>query len=80
MIEIPEIELSIEEAAKNKKKKPLRRAKRWGSQVLPMAGRLAVLLIAIVVMGLMFSAMQGVGSAWLRVALSVLIVSGRLLL
>lgn len=65
---------------KTKKKKPLRWAKRWGSQVLPMAGRLAVLLIAIIVLGLMFSALQGVGSAWLRVALSALIVSGLLLL
>ena len=71
---------ATEKTKKNKKKKPLRRAKRWGSQVLPMAGRLAVLLIAIVVLGLMFSALQGVGSAWLRVALSVLIVSGLLLL
>ena len=68
------------EKKKNKKKKPLRRAKHWGSQVLPMAGRLAVLLIAVIVLGLMFSALQGVGSAWLRVALTVLIVSGLLLL
>ena len=71
---------ATEKTKKNKKKKPLRRAKHWGTQVLPMAGRLAVLLIAIVVLGLMFSALQGVGSAWLRVALSVLIVSGLLLL
>lgn len=71
---------ATEKTKKNKKKKPLRRAERWGSQVLPMAGRLAVLLIAIVVLGLMFSALQGVGSAWLRVALSALIVSGLLLL
>ena len=61
---------ATEKTKKNKKKKPLRRAKHWGTQVLPMAGRLAVLLIAIVVLGLMFSALQGVGSAWLRVALS----------
>lgn len=63
-----------------KKKKPLRRAEHWGAQVMPMAGRLATLLVAIVVMGLMFSALQGVGSAWLRIALSLLIVSGMLLL
>ena len=71
---------ATEKTKKNKKKKPLRRAKHWGTHVLPMAGRLAVLLIAIVVLGRMFSALQGVGSAWLRVALSVLIVSGLLLL
>ena len=52
---------ATDKTKKNKKKKPLRRAKRWGGQVLPMAGRLAVLLIAIVVLGLMFSALQGVG-------------------
>ena len=66
--------------ANRKKKKPLRRAEKWGGQVLPMAGRLAALLAAIVVMGLMFSALQGVGAAWLRIALSALIVSGMLLL
>lgn len=68
------------EKKKTKKKKPLRRAQHWGSQVLPMAGRLAVLLIAVVVLGLMFSALQGIGSLWLRAALSALIVSGLLLL
>ena len=67
-------------ATKKTGKKPLRRAKRWGANVLPMAGKLAVLLLAMVVMGLMFSALQGVQSSWLRVALSALIVSGMLLL
>lgn len=65
---------------KNRKKKPLRRARHWGGQVLPMAGKLVVLLIAVVVMGLMFSALQGIGSMALRAALSALIVSGLLLL
>lgn len=70
---------ATEKTKKNRKKKPLRRAKRWGGQVPAMAGRLATLLIAVIVMGLMFSALQGVG-AWLRVTLSALIVSGILLL
>lgn len=72
--------MATEKTKKNRKKKPLRRAKRWGAPVLPMAGRLAVLLLAVVVLGLMFSALQGVGTVWLRVALSALIVSGLLLL
>ena len=71
---------ATDKTKKNKKKKPLRRAERWGAPVLPMAGRLATLLLVIVVLGLMFSALQGIGSAWLRVALSALIVSGILLL
>ena len=40
-----------------KKKKPLRRAKHWGARVWPMAGRMAVILVAVAVMGLMFSAL-----------------------
>lgn len=69
----------MDKSTGKKKKKPLRRAERWGAPVLPMAGRLATLLIAIVVLGLMFSALQGIGSAWLRVTLTVLILSGVLL-
>lgn len=65
---------------KTKKKKPLRRAKRWGAQVPLMAVKLATLLLAIVVMGLMFSALQGIDTMWLRIALSALIASGMLLL
>ncbi len=65
---------------KNRKKKPLRRAQRWGREIPAMVGKLLSLMIAIVVMGLMFSALQGVGAAWLRIALSVLILSGMLLL
>ena len=34
-----------------KKKKPLRRAKHWGARVWPMAGRMAVILVAVAVMG-----------------------------
>ena len=41
-----------------KTKKPLRRAKRWGARIWPMAGRLAAILAAVTVMGLMFSALQ----------------------
>lgn len=67
-------------AGKTKKNKPVRRAERWGSQVLPMAGKILTVAIAVVVMGLMFSALQALGTAWLRVALSLLIASGMLLM
>ena len=33
-----------------KTKKPLRRAKRWGARIWPMAGRLAAILAAVTVM------------------------------
>ena len=45
----------------NKKKtvKSIRRARHWGlGRVLPIAGKMAVILAAVVVMGLMFSALQ----------------------
>ncbi len=62
------------------KVKPLRRAERWGGQVPRMAAKLAAVLAAIVVMGMMFSALQAIGAAWLRVLLTLLIASGLLLL
>ena len=39
-------------AKKKKKRKPLRRAQRWQSRVLPMAMKLLVPLMAIIIMGL----------------------------
>ena len=38
-----------------KTKKPLRRAKRWGARIWPMAGRLAAILAAVTVMGLVIA-------------------------
>lgn len=63
---------------KKKKKKPLRKAQRWQSRVLPMAGKLIVPLIAIIVLGLMFSALQAV-SQGLRIVLALVIIAGMLL-
>ena len=57
-----------------KTKKPLRRAKHWGARIWPMAGRLAVILAAVTVMGLMFSALQAVGSVALRAVISLAIL------
>jgi len=68
----------MDNSKKKKKKKPLRRAQRWGSRVLPMAGKLLVPLIAIIVMGLIFSALQAV-SAGLRIVLAVAIIAVMLL-
>ena len=63
-----------------KEKKPLRLAGRWGRQVPGLVGKLVVILIAIVAMGLMFSALQVLESAWLRMSLSLIIIAGILLL
>lgn len=64
-------------AKKKKKKKPIRRAQHWGSRVLPMAAKLMVPLLTIVIMGLVFSALQGV-SQGLRIALTSVIIVGML--
>ena len=63
-----------------KTKKPFRRAKHWGARVWPMAGRMAVILAAVAVMGLMFSALQAIGSIILRDIISLAILSGILLM
>jgi len=65
-------------ARKKKKKKPLRRAQHWGSRVAPMAGKLLVPLISIIIMGLIFSALQAVGQG-LRIVLALVIIAGMLL-
>ncbi len=66
--------------AKKKKKKPLRRAEGWGSRVLPMAGKLLTLAIAIAVLGLMFSILQSIGSRVVRAVLTLLILFAMLAL
>ena len=68
----------MDQAGKKKKKKPLRRAQCWGSRVLPMAGKLIVPLVSIIVMGLIFSALQAL-STGLRLVLAVVIIAGMLL-
>ncbi|MDO4741573.1 MAG: hypothetical protein Q4A66_12975 [Eubacteriales bacterium] len=72
--------MSTDTKKKNKKKKPLRRAQHWGSEVLPMAGKLLVLLIIVCVLGLMFSALQAMDSMLVRVVLSLIIILGILAL
>lgn len=64
---------------KAKKAKPLRRAKRFGREVPGLAFKLAVTLIAVIVLNLMFSALQALETPWLRIALSLGIASGLLL-
>ena len=65
-------------ARKKKKRKPLRRAQHWGSRVLPMALKLLVPLLAIIIMGLIFSALQA-ASQGIRFVLALVIVAGMLL-
>ena len=60
--------------------RPLRRAKRWGSQVPAMAGKLLAVAAASVVTGLVFSALQMIGALWLRALLTLLILAGVLLI
>ena len=60
---------------KKKKRKPLRRAQRWQSRVLPMAAKMIVPLISIIVMGLLFSALQGAAQG-LRMVLAAAIIAG----
>lgn len=68
----------MDHAGKKKKRKPLRRAQNWGSRVLPMAGRLLVPVVSIIIMGLIFSALQAV-STGLRLVLAAAIIAGMLL-
>ena len=65
---------------KTKKKKPLRHAQRFGRQAPGMALRLAGFMAAVIVMGLVFSALQAIDSLWLRIGLSALLSAGVLLL
>jgi len=63
-----------------KKKKQLRRAQRWGKQVPGMALKLAGLMVAIIIAGLIFSALQAIDSMWLRIGLSALLSLGILVI
>lgn len=61
--------MSEREKRGKKKARPLRRAVRWRAQTPGMAGHLAVSALVTVVLGMMFSALQGIGTAWLRLLL-----------
>ena len=68
---------------KEKKKgarKPLYRAQRWTSEAPKIAGRLALSMLAVVIVGMMVSALQGIETLWLRFALAALVVVGMLAL
>lgn len=65
---------------KGKERKPLYLAKRWFSQAPRMAGRTALTLLAVVIMGMLFSALQGISALWLRMLLSASIVAVLLLM
>lgn len=63
-----------------KKRKPLRRAQRWTRETPNMALKLLLLMLGVMVMGLMFSALQAMDIAWLRVMLTLTIALGMLLI
>ena len=51
-------------------RKPLRRAERWTAQVPSVAGRLVMVMVVVAVLGMMFSALQGIETLWLRALLA----------
>ena len=71
--------MSISEKQK-KARRPLRRAKNWGRPVFKMAGRLLLIAAVTLVLGLMFSALQGIPSAVLRTTLTLVIAAGVLMM
>lgn len=67
--------MSQTKAKTTKKKMTVRRAKRWGSRVLPMAGKIIPLVILIAVLGLMFTAIQAIDMYWLRFAIALVVTA-----
>lgn len=67
-------------ANQKKAKKPLRRAQRWGKPAAAMALKLAGFMVAVIVLGLIFSAMQAIENVWLRAGLAAVMTAGVLLL
>lgn len=65
---------------KARKRKPLRRARYWGSDVLPTSLKMLLILVGIVVLGLMFSSLQAIGTLWLRLLISLALALGMLML
>ena len=53
-------------AKAKKKRAPLRRANNWKSEIPGIAGKLLLITVAVIVLGLMFSALQMVKNALLR--------------
>ena len=64
-------------AIKNKKR-PLRRAKNWMKEVPGIAGKMSIIAIVIVVLGLLFSMVQNLEIAWLRIAITCVVVAAGL--
>lgn len=67
--------MSKEKGKKGKARGPLYRSKRWFAQAPRTAGRIALTLLAVVVMGMLFSALQGISTLWLRLTLAGSIVA-----
>ena len=72
--------MSNKEQTGKAKRRKLRRAQKWGSRVLPAAGKILTLLVIMILMGLMFSALQAIENIWLRAGLALVILAGMLFL
>ena len=64
---------------KQTEKKPVLRAQHWGKRVLPMAGKLLVLVAVLVVLGLVFGMIQAIQNMLIRTVLTVGIAAVTLL-
>ena len=56
-----------------KQKKPIRRAKRFGSAVMPAAGKMLPMTILIIVMGLMMTGVQAIEAYMIRAAIGAVL-------
>ncbi|MBR2943174.1 MAG: hypothetical protein IKB82_07235 [Clostridia bacterium] len=57
-------------ATKTKKQAPLRRAVNWGREVPLIAGKLVLITVVTIVLGLLFSSIQSLGADWLRILIT----------
>lgn len=53
---------------------PIRMAEKWGSAVPKIAKRVAFALLIVVVLGMLFSGISGIGQSFIRIPMSILIV------
>ena len=70
----------METKKKKGKRKPLRLAKNWRAEAPRAARRMVLTLAAVIVLGMLFSTLQGIKTLALRYGLSGLIAAGFALL
>lgn len=74
--------MRMDKSAKKKKKgtKPLRRAKHWQAQAPHMAGRMVLSVLLTLMLGMMSSVLQGIGTLWLRFLLALAVAAVTLMM